>query len=203
MAHDLFAIAKVLVNSTTKSASLNLFWASLNKTVFNVTLLAFAAERRCCWVPGGRRCRSISPARTALGRKPAAVDWWDGRTDDQPFHLPCSADRIPCEQCSHTIHPVFSHPVFCYFSFSAVENMSTLWLLPDLLKIYRVQVRYKCVAVAVTVTLFCLSLFAVKQFPPMVFCKILRECRPINLQVCTPIRPNSLYTLLHFRLEIR
>jgi len=47
----------------------------------NVTLLAFAAERnlllravprhRCRWAPGDRRCRSISPAGTALSSKPA------------------------------------------------------------------------------------------------------------------------------------
>ena len=44
----------------------------------NVTLLAFAAARRAvvrraAAVPGGRRCRSISPGRRAHSSKPAAV----------------------------------------------------------------------------------------------------------------------------------
>ena len=43
-----------------------------------VALLAFAAQcnlpaaRRCCMAPGDRRCRSVSPAGTALSSKPAA-----------------------------------------------------------------------------------------------------------------------------------
>ena len=53
-------------------------------------------------LPGARRCRSISFARTALSSKPAArrccvrlmeqTDWLtDGRTDTGPFYRPCSA----------------------------------------------------------------------------------------------------------------
>jgi len=37
----------------------------------NATLLAFAAERRAAAAPGGRRDRSISPARRAHSSKPA------------------------------------------------------------------------------------------------------------------------------------
>ena len=54
----------------------------LHTSAVNVTLLAFAAERRaaapccgpvlqrlCCWAPGACRCRSIFPTRTALRSK--------------------------------------------------------------------------------------------------------------------------------------
>ena len=44
----------------------------LPTSAVNVTLLAFADERRCSWTLGGRRCRSISPAFTALSSKPVA-----------------------------------------------------------------------------------------------------------------------------------
>ena len=49
----------------------------LPESAVNVTRLAFAAERRaaaplCLGARGDRRCRSISPARTALSSKPAA-----------------------------------------------------------------------------------------------------------------------------------
>jgi len=39
----------------------------------NATLLAFAAERRAAAAPGGRRDRSISPARRAHSSKPAVA----------------------------------------------------------------------------------------------------------------------------------
>jgi len=50
-----------------------------------VTLLAFAAERRCCWSPGSAAVdRYLLPAlRLAVsGSKPAAaaVEWWDRQT---------------------------------------------------------------------------------------------------------------------------
>jgi len=35
-------------------------------------LLSAARRRHCCWAPGACHCRSISPARTALGSRPAA-----------------------------------------------------------------------------------------------------------------------------------
>ena len=35
-------------------------------------LLSVVLQRRCCWAPGARRCRSIYPARTGLSSKPAA-----------------------------------------------------------------------------------------------------------------------------------
>jgi len=47
-------------------------------------------RRRCCWAPGARRCRSISPARGAPSSKPAArhccggsVRQTDRRTQDR------------------------------------------------------------------------------------------------------------------------
>ena len=67
-----------------------------------MTLLAFAAERRAAVrlaaaAPGGRRCRSISPARRAHNSNPpqaaAAVNRWDRqmeiRIDTMPLHKPC------------------------------------------------------------------------------------------------------------------
>ena len=56
----------------------------LNKSVFSFLrqlstsncshlLLSAVQQRRCCWAPSGRRCRSISPACTALSRKLAAL----------------------------------------------------------------------------------------------------------------------------------
>jgi len=47
---------------------------SLVNSALNVTLPAFAAERRAAalLLPGARRCRSISFARTAFISKPAA-----------------------------------------------------------------------------------------------------------------------------------
>jgi len=57
----------------------------------------------CYWAPGGRRCRSISPAGVALSSKPAAAACandgtdrqtdrrTDGHTDALQFHRPCSA----------------------------------------------------------------------------------------------------------------
>jgi len=62
-------------------------------TAINVTLLAFAADRRVAMRRaaaaalqlGARRCQSISPTRGAPSSKPphaaAAVDRWDRRTD--------------------------------------------------------------------------------------------------------------------------
>jgi len=77
----------------------------LPMSAVNVTLLAFAAERRAAapllWAPGACRarrlhCRSISPADMALSSKPAAHRGC-GRmmtyrqTDARSFHRPCSA----------------------------------------------------------------------------------------------------------------
>jgi len=71
------------------------------------TARALAAERRaatpcCCRAPGGRRCRSISSAHTALSSKPAArrgcgpmMRQTDGRTLDRFIDLLL----ILCEQC--------------------------------------------------------------------------------------------------------
>ena len=69
---------------------------NLANSAVNVTLPAFAAERRAA-APGDRRFRSISPARTALSSKPAArrccgrMGQTDGQTDARPLHRPCSA----------------------------------------------------------------------------------------------------------------
>jgi len=48
---------------------------SLVNSAVNMTLPAFAAERRAAvlLLPGALRCRSISFARTALSSKPAAT----------------------------------------------------------------------------------------------------------------------------------
>jgi len=67
---------------------------SLVNSAVNVTLLAFAAERRAA-APlllgtGARRCRSICPAREALSSKPAArsgTDGRNGRTLDSYLHI--------------------------------------------------------------------------------------------------------------------
>ena len=76
------------------------------------TARALAAERRaatpcCCRAPGGRRCRSISSAHTALSSKPAArrscgpmMRQTDGRTLDRFI------DPAP-----HTMRAVSSSPV--------------------------------------------------------------------------------------------
>ena len=77
---------------------------SLVRSAVNMTLSAFAAERRAAapLLLGARRCRSIFPARTALSSKPAArrrcgrmmgrADrQTDRQTDAQPLHRPCSA----------------------------------------------------------------------------------------------------------------
>jgi len=78
----------------------NLSVFSLVNSAVNMTLPAFAAERRAAalLLPGARRCRSISFAHMALSSKPAAcrccvwlmgqTDW---RTDTGPFYRPCSA----------------------------------------------------------------------------------------------------------------
>ena len=49
------------------------------------TKMPIVLQHRCRWAPFGRRCRSISPARTALRSKPAAaaVEWWDRQTNTQ------------------------------------------------------------------------------------------------------------------------
>ena len=61
-------------------------------------LLCAVLRRRCCWAFGGRRCRSIFPAATALSSKPAAAAYGGqivGRTDRQTdvrhFYRSCSA----------------------------------------------------------------------------------------------------------------
>jgi len=71
-----------------------------------MTLPAFVAERRAAATmlmgAGARRCRSLSPARTALSSKPAArrcrCDRWDRQTDRRkdarPFQKPCTAGSI-------------------------------------------------------------------------------------------------------------
>ena len=79
----------------------------LPTSAVNMALPACVAERRAadsrCGAaaagrPGSRRCRSITPARTALSSKPAAhrccgrmMGQTDGRTDARPFHRPRSA----------------------------------------------------------------------------------------------------------------
>ena len=76
--------------------------------------------RICCWAPCcGRRCRSISSARTALSSKPAAshaaaaVEWWDrptdGRTDARPFRRSrsaCCAETFLLRAVSVCYHPL-------------------------------------------------------------------------------------------------
>jgi len=66
----------------------------------NVTLLAFAAERRAAAVPGGPHCPSIYPARRAHSSKPAAAACGGrlmGHTDRQTDGL-----RTVTETMSHT-----------------------------------------------------------------------------------------------------
>ena len=83
-------------------------------SALNVTLLAFAAKRnllpcpvlrrRCCWALGGRRCRSISAASTALSSsKPAAVacggrmmGQTDRQTDGRPTVSSISVNNVLC-----------------------------------------------------------------------------------------------------------
>jgi len=66
----------------------------------NITLPAFVAGRRC------RRCRSISPARTALSSKPAARRGCcrlTGQTDRQTDGL---REVRPCHVTQHTLRTV-------------------------------------------------------------------------------------------------
>jgi len=64
----------------------------------NVTLLAFAADRRPCSNP------SMSPAGPTAAKTLhalAAIDIWDRRTDTVPLHRPC---HILCEAQRHEYH---------------------------------------------------------------------------------------------------
>ena len=49
------------------------------------SLLSAVLRRHCCWVSGGRRCRSISRVGTALSSKPAAAAWEWRDTGTGPF----------------------------------------------------------------------------------------------------------------------
>ena len=48
-------------------------YVQLPTSADNATLLALAAECRAAAAPGGRRCRSISPARRAHSSKPTVA----------------------------------------------------------------------------------------------------------------------------------
>ena len=54
-------------------------------------LLSAVLRRRCCWVPDGRRCRSINPARTALSSKTLRLPrLWSNDGTDRQTDRPCS-----------------------------------------------------------------------------------------------------------------
>jgi len=109
----------------------------LRMSPVNATLLAFAAERRCSWVPGVRRCRSISPARTALSSKPAARRGYgrmmgqtdrqtDGvRTDARPFHRPCSAYCASSVNKCNCWKRIYT---FININFKNLKRAMQLWL---------------------------------------------------------------------------
>ena len=87
-------------------STISMIFITYNKSVFG--LVPRLSTRHClhllCAVApllpgaGARRCRSISPAHTALSSKPAAhrcccrsTGEMDGRSDARPFHRLCSA----------------------------------------------------------------------------------------------------------------
>jgi len=78
----LYFVAEI-TTATTKSSSGEFIRVCCLTSVFSLLrqlltrhcshlLLSAVPRRRCCWAPGGRQCRSISPARIALSSKPAA-----------------------------------------------------------------------------------------------------------------------------------
>jgi len=73
------------------------FIAGTAPVAVNMTLPAFAAERRCCMapaainrylLPAGRSAANPSAAAAAVDRQYRQTD---GRTDTRPLHRPCSA----------------------------------------------------------------------------------------------------------------